>query len=1183
MSLWKQALLAGGVDIIPDQFIIPDATGVNPSTVCSAVVTPVSFDAPIPWAVNGSASARTNSVATYATSGMILPGESLTIHQTSSASYDTGITVMVIIGIIANTWLVKTRPIDLTPDSFVMADVFDKERSTTFSGSVTPSGYDTSIPWSITGGNGSGVAKISGGTFATSGTISPGQTLIYSGTSSNTFSTILTFNLVIGGVTGAWQVGTRPIDALVDSYNFADIASAEVNQVRNATITPTGYEATLPWTITGGDGTGMASVAGGAYAVSGTISPGQSMTVRATSNVAYSTTDTYLIDIGGITDSWSIVTRPIDLVISAFNFTDITAGNISQSYTATVTPTSYDAAIPWMITGGNGTGMGSVAGGAYATSGTISPGQTLTIRATSNSAYSTTDTYAVDINGVMDNWVVTTRPPDITPDLLSFPTVSGIVLNTQLSSVPAVINGIEVPITCTISGGNGTGYLSIDGGPQVTSGTVSAGQTVTLYGTTAGTYATLVGFSVSAGAVNRTWYVRTDDPIPDQFYITDASNVALSQQCTATFTPTGYDVPLAWSVSGGNGTAQASVGGGSYVTSGTITAGSGAVTVRATASNAYSTAQSFTFTVGTVSDTWTITTRPIDLTPDAFNFSDVYNANFSTIGSASITPTGYDTAVACTISGGNGTGRISIAGGPQVTSGSVSPGQSVTVYGTASSSASTSVGFDIYIGGVYDSWSIVTRSLDSVPDAFNLSDVNNASASQQFTTSFTPTGYEAVVTCSISGGNGTGQLSTNNSSYSTSVTISPGQTLYVRGNASSFYGTGIGFDVYVGGVYDQWVITTRNQDLTVDQFYFSDIAAASPNQQCTASVTPTGYEASVYWYISGGNGSGQGSVSGGAYATSGYISPGQSLTIIASAPSSGGSTDTYTIYINGVYDYWAVTANAPSGEATYTSPGMYNMTVPAGVYSMSAVGVGGGGTGYNSSAAQRWSGAGGSLGYINNFSVTPGQNIVVVVSAAQPGGNWTGFSLNNMATWYTLAWQGSNVENTTGGAIGGSAQGGGEGGEGCFTYNGYASTGGGGAGGYAGKGGRGSPTSGDTQANNPFGYAGNGQGGAGGGGCGGGTVGGSGGGGVGIYGIGLSGAVSNSPYSGGQGGSNGSAGNIGYQTGDGKGWGGHGGGYGGGAGSGSYGNNLQGPNGTGAGGAARFIWGSGRSFPYNAS
>ncbi len=100
----------------------------------------------------------------------------------------------------------------------------------------------------------------------------------------------------------------------------------------------------------------------------------------------------------------------------------------------------------------------------------------------------------------------------------------------------------------------------------------------------------------------------------------------------------------------------------------------------------------------------------VDTTPNAFNFTDLTGVAVSTLSTASaITPAGYTSAAAVTVSG-SGSPQISINGGAWQTSGSISPGQTISVRLTSSASASTALSATVTIGGVSDVWSVTTAA-----------------------------------------------------------------------------------------------------------------------------------------------------------------------------------------------------------------------------------------------------------------------------------------------------------------------------------------------------------------------------------------------------------------------------------------------------------------------------------------
>ena len=270
------------------------------------------------------------------------------------------------------------------------------------------------------------------------------------------------------------------------------------------------------------------------------------------------------------------------------------------------------------------------------------------------------------------------------------------------------------------------------------------------------------------------------------------------------------------------------------------------------------------------------------------------------------------------------------------------------------------------------------------------------------------------------------------------------------------------------------------------------------------------------------------------------------------------------------FDSTFSTVSDATGQQLFTSSGTF--TVPTGVTSIVVVcvGAGGGGGGSGDVDETGGGGGGGALAYVNSITTTPGESLTVAAGGGGGGGgaNAAGAaggnsSLSRGGTVLCEAGGGSgglggrSSSNAAGGTVNtGTGGAGGAGGSGSDRNTNNAG-GGGGAGGYAGAGGDG----GDENAAN------NATAGSGGGGGGGGrstnntTVGG--GGGVGVLGQGANGAAGGDNQDGG-GGSGGADGNR------------SGGLYGGGGAGGAATNNA---GQSGADGAVRIIWGTGRSFP----
>jgi len=207
----------------------------------------------------------------------------------------------------------------------------------------------------------------------------------------------------------------------------------------------------------------------------------------------------------------------------------------------------------------------------------------------------------------MGSAVVSTTPPDTTPDAFSFTDVTAQLLNTVITSDSVNITGINSPTAVTISG-DGTPQFRINGGSWGTTGNITNGQSLELRLTSANADTTLRSATVSVGGVTNQWDVTTQDATPSGLTFTDVTGQALNSVITsnsATITGITGSVPV--SVSGASGSPEININSGGWVSSGTITNGQ-SLQVRLTSSGSNSTMRSATVTVGNSSDQWDVTT-----------------------------------------------------------------------------------------------------------------------------------------------------------------------------------------------------------------------------------------------------------------------------------------------------------------------------------------------------------------------------------------------------------------------------------------------------------------------------------------------------------------------------------------------------------------------------------------------
>ncbi|MCD8498206.1 MAG: hypothetical protein LRZ85_09185 [Alphaproteobacteria bacterium] len=198
---------------------------------------------------------------------------------------------------------------DVEPDAFTFNDVTNATQDTVItSNTVTITGINMPVTVSISGAEGTPELSINGGPWVTSGMIVSGQTLQLRVTSGTGFSNIRTSVMSIGSASAEWNVTTEAADGAPDAFTFTDLTGQAFNTLLTSnTVTITGINAGTPVSVSG-DGSPEISINGGVWVTSGTIEDGQSLQIRLTSGNAYAVTRVATVDVGGITDGWSVKT-----------------------------------------------------------------------------------------------------------------------------------------------------------------------------------------------------------------------------------------------------------------------------------------------------------------------------------------------------------------------------------------------------------------------------------------------------------------------------------------------------------------------------------------------------------------------------------------------------------------------------------------------------------------------------------------------------------------------------------------------------------------------------------------------------------------------------------------------------------------------------------------------------------
>ena len=310
-------------------------------------------------------------------------------------------------------------------------------------------------------------------------------------------------------------------------------------------------------------------------------------------------------------------------------------------------------------------------------------------------------------------------------------------------------------------------------------------------------------------------------------------------------TPSGFNNLVATAASGAAGTAQYTIAGlgtgdtASVSTSaGSVSASSGVngttITFSLNASGSGGNTTSANITVGTTTRTFVVTTAT-DNTP-TFNPSDFTNTGTgasgversTTVDSNAITVGGINVGLSVSVSGCT----VSIAGGSDVTSGTVTNGQTVRIRSTSSSSFGTATNPSVTIGSTTINQTVTTRTAVTAgaPTSMTATQSTNTNANTQ------------TVTCAASGGSGTLEFSNDNSNWSTGTTFTQTRnttvTYYARRTAEAGASSAISVTEFVPPLF---VIGSYSNSSTVSASGNTISSASSGTQSYINIFNPSTY------------------------------------------------------------------------------------------------------------------------------------------------------------------------------------------------------------------------------------------------------------------------------------------------------------------------------------------------------
>jgi hypothetical protein len=233
--------------------------------------------------------------------------------------------------------------------------------------------------------------------------------------------------------------------------------------------------------------------------------------------------DRILLDL----DQKSVEIEASDLLASdtpiAFTFTDVVVGTLATMITSD----------PIVVAGVNVPIAISISGGEYqigdgawkSDGGMVENGQSVRVRITSASEFSTHVSCTLTIGGVSDDFDVTTEAMDNTPDAFDLGDITDSGRSILNESNTVHVSGINVPVAISISSGGGQ-YRKNGGAWTNAAGTVANGDSVEVILTSSADWDEMVSTTLNIGGVTDAFTVTTHlDTTPDDFYFDYQSNV----------------------------------------------------------------------------------------------------------------------------------------------------------------------------------------------------------------------------------------------------------------------------------------------------------------------------------------------------------------------------------------------------------------------------------------------------------------------------------------------------------------------------------------------------------------------------------------------------------------------------------------------------------------------------------
>jgi hypothetical protein len=477
-------------------------------------------------------------------------------------------------------------------------------------------------------------------------------------------------------------------------------------------------------------------------------------------------------------------------------------------------------------------------GGGWTSGSThIFNGDTIQVRHTTSAGYSGTVSTNIDVSSLLspswvtwDTWSSITEAADVDPDHWTYTAAPGVELSSVNTSASHTLTGMNASASnCSVANGEG----SVNGGDWSASlGTIQPGDSIRVRGTASGSYSTPVVvsliFNISTTVATFTITTRAADITPSAFTFTDQGGVATSTLFTSnSVTMAGMDAgqnsPVTFPTKT-NGTVVApatnayevNINGAGWVNAtGTLNIQNGQpLQLRMGSNGSASVTATFMVDVNGVQDTWTVTTTTPDTTPDAFTFVDNADVCKATVATSNIITISGITAAAnvsfSTLGGSSHEYRKNGGAWTAVGATTVNNGDTLQVRATVPGTAGQTAAITMTVGGVSDTYTATAQEPHTTPTAFAFVDATGIDPiTVTVSAAITVAGINTATAISVVGG----EYSVNGGSFTSSAgTVNLGDSVQARVTSATALSASVSVTVTIGGVSDDFVVTTRSPD-----------------------------------------------------------------------------------------------------------------------------------------------------------------------------------------------------------------------------------------------------------------------------------------------------------------------------------------------------------------------------------